>query len=227
MEEYFGTHMKDYFPISLGYNCHPKKFIEILCEKDSRPYPRLPFDWIGSPMNSIYNLTINHFDSFMDYSKLIVRKRFSDKEIVYLTHIDYDIVFPHDFKDIHSINPEIVLKVKNDYIRRIDRFYSVLKSNVPLLFFRIEQEKKPRIDYGFVCEYEYLYTQKLSQYFKSQSIHFLIIYFTQAQRSSFDKDHNIIILNYCKEHEDDIVSAYHISAILKEQKDFLIECFKN
>ena len=226
METYFGPDMKIWFPISLGFNCHAKKFIEMLCEADGRLYPRLPFDWIGTSMPAVYELVTTKFDGFLDPEKLVVRRRFSDKEDAYLTQTDLNIVFPHDFRT-NEYSTATIQKVRDDYRRRIDRFYSVLASG-PLLFLRIEMEEcAARIEYETTASLadEYSALQRFSCWAQSQGLRFFILHFTQTRDSGFDKDFQIINLGFKKEKDTEIVSAYHLDRILKEHADFLRACF--
>lgn len=227
MEAYFGDDKKAWFPISLGFNCHARKFIEMMFEADRRPYPRLPFDWIGTSMPAVHTLVTSEFKDFLEPSKLVVRQRFSDKPDAYLTQTDLNLVFPHDFRG-GDYSEKAIQKVRDDYLRRIDRFYAVLRSGIPLLFFRIEMEEcATRLGYEATASLsdEYPALQAFAAWLKSQGCVFFILHFTQTRDSGFDKDFQIINLRFEKSTETEIVSAYHLDRILKEHKAFLNECF--
>jgi hypothetical protein len=226
MNKLFGEAYKDYFPISLGFTCHVKVLIEQICETQNLSYPRLPFDWIGTPMSSVYEMTMSNFDTMVDSEKLVVRKRFSDKTVEYLTHVDYNFVFVHDFKNIHSIPKETFDKVSSDYIRRVARWNTVLSSGRKMLFLRLEQDGENRIVYPG-CERaddEYTYLQKFADHMKTRKLKFIIIFFSQKMEKGFDSEHNIITIHYNKARPDIVVSGDHLGLILSSHRPFIESC---
>lgn len=219
----FGETLKNYYPISLGYSCHVKVLIEQICEMERWKYPRLPFDWIGTPMSSVYEMAISNFYEMVEPSKLVVRKRFSGKDTEYLTHTDYNFVFVHDFKRLRSIPPAEFAKVESDYARRIERWNNLLLCGRRLLFLRLEQDGGDRIVYeGTEREDdEYTYLQKFSQYIQSRKIPFFVIFLSQTRTKGYDADHKILTIHYKKDKPETIVSGDHLGCILRAHVPFI------
>lgn len=227
MNVLFGEKQKNWYPVSLGFNCHVKVLVEQICQIDGIRYPRLPFDWIGTPMSSVYEMTISNFDEMNTPSKLVVRKRFEDKPTEYLTHTDYNFVFVHDYKNIHDISEEVYTKVANDYVRRIERWNTLLSCGKHILFLRLEQDAANRIAYpGTERPYdEYTYLQMFADHMKSRHVQFHIVYFSQTRAQEHDKEHNIITINFKKDKPDTIVSGEHLGCILRAHSSFIQSCF--
>lgn len=228
MEDFFGAGRKNWFPISLGFTCHVKVLIDQICQKDKRAYPRLPFDWIGTPMSSVYELATSNFDGMNDPEKLLVRRRFTDKETEYLTHVDYNFVFVHDYKNIRSITPEQFTKIDTDYKRRIERWNYILRCGSPLIFMRLEQENnEKRIAYEGTARDvdEYTYLQRFSTFIKSCGAIFYIIYFSTTRPKGYDEEHKIITIHFNKQRPDMIVSGDHLAALLGAHRDFIQRYF--
>lgn len=206
-----------------------KVLIEQISEIENWYYPRLPFDWIGTPMSSVYEMTISNFDSMVDSEKLIVRNRFSDKDTKFLTHVDYNFVFVHDFKNINTISKDEYDKISSDYARRVARWNNILSSGKKLLFLRLEQDGENRIVYPG-CERsdnEFTYLQKFADHMKTREIKFTIIFISHTMEKGYDKDRNIIIIQYNKARPDIIVSGDHLGFILSSHRPFIQSCLES
>jgi len=226
MNVLFGEKQSNWFPISIGFSCHVKVLIEQICEIDKIRYPRLPFDWIGTPMSSVYELTISNFDSMNDPSKLVVRPRFENLPQEYVTHTDYNFVFVHDYKKIHEIKPDEFTKVHNDYLRRIERWNNVLSSGKHIVFIRLEQVFAKRTAYpGTERPHdEYTYLQMFAKHMKERHVDFHVIYITETREKGFDKEYSIISIPIKKDKPDTIVTGDHLGCIIRAHSQFIQSC---
>lgn len=91
----------------------------------------LPLDWVISDLKAINTLIPSRFTPLFDPDKL--HKDAQHPHIV--KHSDFVFDFYHDFPAEKSIE-EVLPRVKQKYMRRVDRFYSILSSRKNLLFVR-------------------------------------------------------------------------------------------
>lgn len=118
--------MKQYkYFISLGYFCS----VALELERIGLRSTSSPFDWCISNYVGVIDAIENHFENFLNYDYLLqsdtIREHyFNDK---------YKIWFFHDFDKYHSLEKQLP-KVKDKYLRRIERFYEEIKQ--PTLFVR-------------------------------------------------------------------------------------------
>ncbi len=219
MQQIFGT--SNIIPISLGYNCHVKVFIDNLGEMDNRAYLQQPFDWFGSQMWGVYEAIENNFSGLTDSSLIHLRKRFSDKPTEYLTHDKYNFCYLHDYgkqvTNLSSISAEKWKEVSEKYERRIDRWNATLQKGVPLLFIRLEQDFANRIKYPEFDrnEDEMAYLRKFSELMKSKGVSFLILYLSTSFPKSYDKEHCICTVQFQKKRPADIIGAQQIQQIIQ------------
>jgi hypothetical protein len=215
------------YPISLGFNCHVKVFIDMLGEMDNtRGYARLPFDWIGTPMWAICDLFETHFEDFTNKDCYELKPRFTHKEDKYLTHTKYDFVFVHDYgKQLETISAETYAKVEEDYKRRVQRLDSILESPMKLLFIRLEQDISNRISLPEVQKEhdEYVYVEKFADLLKSKSLVYTILYLTTSQKTGFDKKKQICRIQYTNP-ENKIMGGEEIKQIIIHNQKFINMC---
>ncbi len=214
------------YPISLGFNCHVKVFIDMLGEMDSTIYKRLPFDWIGTPMWAICDLFKHNFQDFTKKEFYKVKPRFSNKEDLYLTHDKYDFVFVHDYgKTIDTIPEEKYKKVEEDYKRRVLRFNAILNSPMKLLFIRLEQEIENRIELPDKQKEheEYFYVEQFADLLKEKGHTFTILYLTTSQKTGFDKVRNICRIQYANP-EKKLMGGEEIKQIIFHNQQFIKMC---
>lgn len=229
MQDCFGsTHV---FPISLGYSCHVKVFIDMIFEKERMPNPRLPFDWIGTSMWSICKLLETKFDQFTDTSVIDQRKRFTDAPKLYITNTLYNTPFLHDYgkdgTDISTISEEKWEKVEDDYKRRIERLYQLLDAtkhlNKTIVFLRLEQDKRKRIEYPeFQQEHEEPYfLEKFASIMKERGVRFLVLYFTTSYETKHDTENNICYVKYGVKDPEMVLGAEQINLIYQANIGFI------
>jgi hypothetical protein len=214
-------------PISLGYNCHVKVYIDRIGESIERAYFHQPFDWIGTPMWAICEAIETDFSGFCDRSLITLRKRFADKPDEFLTHSQYIFSYIHDFgKNIHSISEEKWKAVSEKYQRRIERWKTTLQSGKPLLFIRLETDQANRIEYPeFEREHdEKFYVEKFADLMKTASIPFTLLFLSTSYPQAYDKERNICTIQFKKVQATHIIGADSIEKILQMNMTFIHSC---
>lgn len=214
-------------PISLGYNCHVKVFIDRIGETQNRIYLHQPFDWLGSPMWAICKAIETNFSGFTDRSLIQLRKRFSDKSDEFLTHSEYNFSFVHDFgKNGKTISDEKWIEVSEKYQRRIERWKSILEKGSSLLFIRLETDKANRIEYPeFKQEKdEKYYVEKFADSMKANHVNSKILFLSTSYPTEYDKERNICTIQFKKKRDTDIVGADQIDQILQMNSAFIRSC---
>lgn len=183
----------DYYPVSLGANCFPRMYLEKIYKKS---YPRLPFDYVGSPMWGINEAIQGKFKGFASKKDIAPYKIYGNSESEVLTNSNYMISFMHDHKHI-QISDEKYNQVENDYSRRIQRWKNLIDGGSKLLFFRLMRIEHDRIEYvqGKPSEKDAL--EEFSQMMKAK-VNFRILYFTYDQPNWYDPESQIIYVNIPK-----------------------------
>lgn len=131
-----------YLPISLGYNCYVKRYIDTIWSGETNL-----FDWIGTSMWGILMLFQEDFKDaferdFYSFVKITTERR------PILTHNKYYIRVLHDEMDTYT----------QKYLRRLERLKTILNtandnSDIHLLFIRLEESQYARIMYENYAEY--------------------------------------------------------------------------
>ncbi len=209
------------YPVSLGFSCHTKVYIEELL---ATRMIRQPFDWIGCPMWSICELLKNDFKDFTAREKLKPLKRFIGDHKDYLTHTDYNIVFVHDYgKQFHHISDETHKKVSEDYVRRVERWNTLLASNTHVLFIRLETDGRKRIQRSQFdrpgAEYDYL--KEFSQILQAKGVKFSIVYLSTTTPRGYDAENHIVTVQYATVSPDYIVGGDEIKLIIQNNIGFI------
>lgn len=184
----------NYYPVSLGANCFPRMYIETIYKKS---YPRLPFDYVGSPMWGINEAIQGNFKGFASKKDIAAYKIYGNSESEFLTNSNYMISFLHDHKHI-KISDEKYNQVENDYSRRIQRWKNLIEGESKIIFFRLMRSEENRIQYvqGKPSEKEAL--EQFSSTMKTENMKFRILYFTYDQPNWYDPDSQIIYVNIPK-----------------------------
>lgn len=224
MQAFFGTRS---IPISLGYNCHVKVFIDRIGELENRAYLHQPFDWLGSPMWSICEAVESDFSGFMDKTAIAPRRRFEDKPSVLLTHSTYNFCFLHDFGKTPQMTDASWNTVSEKYVRRIERWNTTLAKN-ELLFIRLETDTANRIEYPeFRREGdEKHYVERFADFMKSKGISFKILFLTTTYPKGYDNERNICYVQFAKKRESDIIGADQIEQIVRANRAFIYSCMR-
>lgn len=215
--------------ISLGYNCHVKVFIDRIGESEKKDYLHQPFDWISSPMWSIYEVVKSDFSGFTERALLSPRKRFADKPDEYITHKTYNLCFIHEFgKDVRNIPESKWTEVLDKYTRRIERWNTTLKKGVPLFFIRLEPDTSNRIAYP---EFERpgnekYYIEQFADLMKSKGVECTILFLSTSFPKGYDKDRRICTVQFTKKCPTDIIGADQIQQILRMNGDFIRSCMR-
>lgn len=221
-------HLPYAYPVSLGYNCHVKVLVERFGEMERKGYPRLPFDWLGTPMYSICELLENNFEDFTNNSYFILNQRKKHLQTEYLTNTKYDFCFVHDYgKDLKNISPEQFEKTAEDYTRRIQRWKDdVLQSGKHILFFRLEQLEEERTEY-LRKESEEFYVKRFCNLMKEKGVQFHVVWFSQtAEERSYDKEYRIITVPFRMKDIKITISADHLLPVLKGSLSFVNDCLR-
>lgn len=184
----------NYYPVSLGANCFSRMYLEKIYKKS---YPRLPFDYVGSPMWGINEAIEADFKGFASKQDIAAYKIYENSESEVLTNSRYLISFLHDHKHIR-ISDEKYNQVENDYSRRIQRWKHLIEGESKLLFFRLMRSEQNRIQYiqGKPSEKEAL--EQFSRAMKTKNLNFRILYFTYEQPNWYDPESQIIYVNIPK-----------------------------
>lgn len=224
MNKLFG--LPNAYPVSLGYNCHVKVLIDRIGEMERKGFPRLPFDWLGTPMYSICDVLEKDFEDFTNDSLFILNRRKKHLETEYLTNTKYDFCFVHDYgKDLKQIPKEKIDKTTEDYERRIKRWKDeIIDSGKQILFFRLEQLNEERTKY-LRDEPEHFYLERFCQWMKEKGVKFHMIWFSQtATERLYNKESHIITIPFRMKDIKITISADHLEPILKSNLPFIKDC---
>ena len=204
-------------PVSLGWNCHVALFLQDLGDMEKTRYERHVFDWFGCHMWSICELLENDFAYLTNRTMIVPRDRLENKIFIILSHTKYDIRFLHEFKNDYQITDEQWSEFESKYARRIQRFKSLCASKRPLLFFRLEEDQYNRIQYPeFKKEQnEKYYVERFADYMKEKGVPFQIIYFTTSFQRGYDKERNILYVQFGKANPKVEIGADEMMNILK------------
>lgn len=132
--------------ISLGDTCQ----VAYQMTLNKLRYERYPFDWSLTPFESVYQFIQNRSLHFMDKDALVLidgTPGYSPSIHRYIEDCFYKIQFVHDF-DLEQNFLKDYQRIKTNYDRRINRFFSALSSNKKILFIRqtITREQAIRLD---------------------------------------------------------------------------------
>jgi hypothetical protein len=153
-------------------------------------------------MWGINHLIQTNFQDFGSKETIEIRELYNNNPDLYLYNPDTMIAFLHDHKysnndRIRNIPAETYKKVRDDYIRRISRWNSLLASGSKLLFFRLARIETNRIQYKAMLKKpsEKVALETFSETMKQRGIHFRIIYFTYDYPQSYDSSTQIIYIH--------------------------------
>jgi hypothetical protein len=124
------------YAVSLGGTCQPAWHLR----KNKLRTASYPFDWIGTPTDSLCTLLATDFQDFFHRPYLHIR---GDNEIGKLDVVNtkYKILFAHDFTAANRFDEEYPV-LKDKFERRIERFCDVLKSGERVLLIRIRIDRE-------------------------------------------------------------------------------------
>jgi len=182
--------------ISLGSNCFIKFYLRHIKYEQETHF----FDYIGSPMWSVYELVKNGFSDVFNIDEY--KNEYTiigQPEIV--TNSRYNLKFKHDlstdkFKFLDQFD-----EFREKYIRRIERFQDLLtKSSESVLFMRFEEMMENRIvncsykEQNKISEYEYI--KLFSQHLRSNfpQLKFKIIFISKTRNDEVDDENNIVTI---------------------------------
>ena len=204
-------------PVSLGWNCHVALFLQDLGDMEKTRYERQVFDWFGSHMWSVCEMLENDFAYLTNRSMIVPRDRLEDKILIILSHTKYDLRFLHEFKNQYNITDAEWTEFESKYARRIQRFKELCASKKPLLFFRLEEDQYNRIQYPeFKKEHnEKYYVERFADSMKQKGVNFQIIYFTTSFARGYDKERNILYVQFGKANPKVEIGANQMMDILK------------
>jgi hypothetical protein len=239
-------HQPNVVPISLGWNCHVALFLQDLGDLERKFHERQIFDWFGAPMWSICELMDRNFAGLTDHSRLVQRKRYTEKDDTILSHLDYDLRFLHEFDDKGKkkgkgkdkepgISSEDWAKFQEKYARRIERFQTTLQrsadTKTKLLFFRLEQDLHKRIIYPeFTLPKEHdekFFVERFADQMKARGVVFQILFFSCSFPKAHDTERNIIYVPFGKQTPDVAIGADEMMQILKANLPFVCSCLTN
>ena len=179
--------------ISIGYNCFIKIYLRHIKHEQETHF----FDYIGSPMWSVYELVKNGFTDLFNIDEY--KNEYTiigQPEIV--TNSRYNLKFKHDLSADKFLDE--FEEFKDKYSRRIKRFHDLLMSSERVLFMRFEEIKKNRIvncaysEQNKISEYEYI--KLFSKYLRSNfpQLKFKIIFISKTRNDEVDDENNIVTI---------------------------------
>ena len=119
------------FVISLGNGCQPA----IHLRRNGLRRASFPLDWLVTSPGALITLFETRFDKFLEKDYLVALKTASgDSEKI--VDAFYHISFFHDFS-VGGLRTELAA-VQEKYARRINKLYSILESEGPVLFIRTQ-----------------------------------------------------------------------------------------
>jgi hypothetical protein len=140
MEKIFLKNNTYYIPI--GNNCAPTWYLQKIGYRNFA----FPFDWTVTPINSAIEILNNDFEDFFNLDNLIFLP--STKRLLFKNDEDnpelvddiitpvydkkYHILFVHDFSENAKLE---YIKVKEKYMRRVERFKKLLKNKNKKIIF--------------------------------------------------------------------------------------------
>jgi Putative papain-like cysteine peptidase (DUF1796) len=220
MDFYFGK--KGCMPISLGFGCAPAEFIAFCGKRDGVFYERQVFDWLGTNMWAITELTENGFSDFLSPEYFARRARFTYREDSWPTNIKYDIVFIHDFK--HTDYMKEFKEFKERYKRRVERYLSLLRSNKELLLLRVESDGTEVVhcpeSHGNWAD-ELTPLRNFALYLKKKGAKYSIIYLTYSGTTRWDPELRVCFVNFPKFSYRERFSAPMLEKILNDNLEFI------
>jgi len=186
--------------ISLGCNCYIKVFMASNGVEEETNL----FDYIGTSMWGICDLFYDdNSDSLCDIKQFQKMHIFKNSYI--LTNKKYYIRFQHE-NYIHqistnSINTTSFKTLESTLRRRWNRLKNILQNKKSILFIRLEQDNKNRIEYNEYKEKqnknEIEYVIEFSKNIKRQypSLKFNILFISKSNNNYYDEANNIVIVN--------------------------------
>ncbi len=226
----------DVIPVSIGYSCHTKVFCEMLAEMDrGSGAARQPFDWLGTPMWSVNEIIAKDFADLTDKTKIKPRRRFVFDQTPFLTHDTYNVVYLHDYgKNIQAVPDKVWEDVAEAYTRRVERWNATLASRRPILFIRLEQDKKERIKYPEFSgtevdkrEDEAYQVELFADTMRSKGIKCMVLFLGTSYPRSYNEEKQICTVQYAKQDPKLITSGDHIMSIVQANIGFIRGCMKN
>jgi hypothetical protein len=184
-----------------------------------------------------------NFAGLTDRSRLVQRKRYTEKDDTILSHLDYDLRFLHEFSKKekgsedkeHEISEEEWAKFQEKYARRVERFQTIVhgsaETKTKLLFFRLEQDLHNRIIYPeFALPKEHdekFFVERFADQLKQRGVVFQILFFTCSFPKGHDTERNIIYVPFGKKNKDVAIGADEMMQILKANLPFVCSCLTN
>jgi hypothetical protein len=224
MERVFGK--KEIYPISLGFNCHVKVYIQMLAEMErggeGRIYgQRMPFDWLGISMWSLCQIVKADFADFASKSALEYRQRLVKDPALYVTNTRYNCIFPHDFgKNMDKTSDARYAEVESDYLRRIRRWKEIIESGKHILYIRLEMDEKERVVYPDFSQAEDAdekkYLEEFAGLMAGKGIQFTILYLTQKYPTSYDAVNRICYVKFEKPANVKAIGGNEIEEIIRK-----------
>jgi Putative papain-like cysteine peptidase (DUF1796) len=215
-------------PISLGFNCHVAMFIEKLGQMDSKFYERQIFDWLGSPMWSVYELVKNDFADFMSPQHMAIRQRYDYKDEKYPVNTKYDMSFLHDFGiNVTKIPPNVMGMVSERYGRRIVRMRELLRGSRELLFIRLERDSSDKVASPESAGSAIGETEAVilfADLVKSRGAPYTIVYLTFTEPKGWDAERRICYVHFPKIDPKINFTNDRIMQIVKANSEFIKTC---
>jgi hypothetical protein len=209
--------------ISLGSNCYLKFFLNHIKYSQETYF----FDYLGSPMWSVYELIKNNFDdvfNFDDYSSELIIKghpRIS-------TNMKYNLKFKHSLYDLKTgRNGREFVKFKETYERRIKRFQELLSSSDNVLFIRFEEMKENRIinqsfnEKNKISELEYIKLFSLFITSNFPNLKFKILFISKTYPDNVDEENKIVIIKEVQKIDDYRIAGGKITDLLNSKLSLL------
>ena len=115
------------------------------------------------------------------------------------------------------------IRISEDYVRRVERWNTLLASNTHVLFIRLETDGRKRIQRPQFdrpgSEYDYL--KEFSQILQAKGVKFSIVYLSTTTPRGYDAENHIVTVQYATVSPDYIVGGDEIKSIIQNNIGFI------
>lgn len=213
--------------VPIGFNCHVHMFVGTFNNPEAVRPTMYIFNAVETTMKSICDCIENDFVDFIDRSKFQILKRYSNTNETYLTHTKYNIVFTHDHgPNMNRIPESEWRKFEGKYTTRIEQWRELMQEDKKTLFFiRLgADERKILNEPYFVEENEKFYLEKFAKMMKEKGLKFYILELSSSYTNGYDKENNIIYVNFPAFPMQKIIGGGDIANIIKKNTQFIRDC---
>jgi hypothetical protein len=185
------------------------------------------FDSVGTTMKSICDCIENDFEDFTNRSMIQIQKRYSNAVDEYLTHTKYNVAFIHDHgPNIRQISESAWVKFEGKYTKRVEQWREIMNEKEKTLFFvRLGADERKILNAPyFTEENEKFYLEKFADMMKAKGLKYYILELSSSYSTGYDKDRNIIYVNFPAFPMQKVIGGLEIGQIIKKNFVFIRNC---